>query len=148
MGAVGRRCLRSTFHALGYRVRATAFKDQTGHFGALMKSPPNLGWSGWLPNFPTAADFLVPLFSCGSEANFGHFCDRRLERKMDRALNLQQRDPAAANRLWAEVDGELTDKAAWLPLYNRYGADLVSKRVGNYQYNPQFGALLSQMWVR
>ena len=34
------------------------------------------------------------------------------------------------------------------PLYNIYGADLVSKRVGNYRYNPVRGALLSQLWVR
>jgi hypothetical protein len=34
------------------------------------------------------------------------------------------------------------------PLYNLYGADLVSKRVGNYRYNPMRGALLSQLWVR
>jgi hypothetical protein len=24
----------------------------------------------------------------------------------------------------------------------------VSKRVGNYQYNPQFGVLIDQVWVR
>ena len=35
-----------------------------------------------------------------------------------------------------------------IPLYNGYGADLVSKRVRNYQYNPRYGALLSQLWVR
>jgi hypothetical protein len=33
-------------------------------------------------------------------------------------------------------------------MYNTYRADLVSKRVGNYQYNPALGALLSQLWVR
>jgi peptide/nickel transport system substrate-binding protein len=26
--------------------------------------------------------------------------------------------------------------------------DFVSRRVGNYQYNPQWGALLDQLWVR
>jgi ABC-type transport system substrate-binding protein len=97
---------------------------------------------------PDRDDFIVGTLSCGSDGNFGHFCDRRLDRTMDRALKVQQRDPAAANRLWADLDRELTDRAAWVALYNRYGADLVSKRVGNYQYNPQWGALLSQMWVR
>jgi YVTN family beta-propeller protein len=142
------RYVVSLLESLGYRVRASAFKDQEDHFGAVTTSSPNLAWSGWLPNFPTAADFIAPLFACGSEVNFGHFCDRRLQRKMDRALKLQQRDPAAAIRLWAELDRGLTDTAAWLPLYNRYGADFVSKRVRNYQYNPQWGALLSQMSVR
>jgi peptide/nickel transport system substrate-binding protein len=142
------RYIASLVKSLGYRVRASAFKDQEQHFGAVIKSSPNIAWSGWLPNYPTAADFIAPLFSCNSGANFGHFCDPRLGRMIDRALKLQQRDPAAATRLWAELDHELTDAAAWLPLYNRVGADLISKRVGNYQYNPQYGALLGQMWVR
>ena len=67
---------------------------------------------------------------------------------MKRALKLQESDPAAANRLWADIDREFVDTAAWVPLYNAYGADLVSERVGNYQYHPQWGALVSQMWVR
>jgi peptide/nickel transport system substrate-binding protein len=71
-----------------------------------------------------------------------------LERRIDRAVKLEQTDPLGANRLWAELDREITDKALWVPLYNGYEANLVSKRVGHYQYNPQYGALLSQLWVR
>ena len=26
--------------------------------------------------------------------------------------------------------------------------DFISQRVGNYQYNPQLGVLLDQLWVR
>ena len=82
-------------------------------------------------------------------ANFGHFCDRRFDRKIGpRARAFRRQDPAGRERLWAQLDHEITDRAALLPLYNIYGRDLISKRVGNYQYNPQYGALLSQMWVR
>jgi hypothetical protein len=31
---------------------------------------------------------------------------------------------------------------------NGAGADVVSRRVGNYQRNPQYGEILDQMWVR
>ena len=65
-----------------------------------------------------------------------------------RAVKLEQTDPLGANRLWAELDRKITDKALWVPLYNGYEANLVSKRVGHYQYNPQYGALFSQLWVR
>jgi ABC-type transport system substrate-binding protein len=109
---------------------------------------PQILWSGWLADYPAASNFIEPLFSCGSEVNFAHFCDRTLDRRIGRALQLQQTDIAGANRLWTKLDRELTNKAAWVPLYNPYGADLVSKRVGNYQYNPRYGVLLSQMWVR
>ena len=63
-------------------------------------------------------------------------------------MQLEQTDRAGANRLWAKLDREITDKALVVPLINGTGADLVSKRVGNYQYNPQYGPLLSQLWVR
>ena len=33
-------------------------------------------------------------------------------------------------------------------MYNVKVTDFVSRRVGNYQYNPQWGALLDQMWVK
>jgi len=65
-----------------------------------------------------------------------------------RAAELEQTDRARANRRWAELDREITDRAPLVPLYNTYDADLVSKRVGNYQYNPQLGALLSQIQLR
>ena len=97
---------------------------------------------------PTAENFIRPLVTCGGEANFGHFCDRRVDRKVARALQIQGRDPAAANQIWEQLDREITDRAAWLPLYNVYGGDLIAKRAGNYQYNPQYGAILSQIWVR
>ena len=35
-----------------------------------------------------------------------------------------------------------------VPVDNARNVDLVSKRVGNYEYNPQWGVLLDQLWVR
>jgi YVTN family beta-propeller protein len=112
------------------------------------RASPQIVYGGWTTVYPAASDFIQPLFSCRSEWNFGQFCDRVLERRIGRAMELEPSEPAAANRLWAELDRQISDKALWVPLYNVYGADLVSKRVGNYQYNPQRGALLSQLWVR
>jgi ABC-type transport system substrate-binding protein len=40
------------------------------------------------------------------------------------------------------------DEAPAIPLYTLSRADLVSKRVGNYIYNPEFGVLLDQLWVK
>jgi peptide/nickel transport system substrate-binding protein len=109
---------------------------------------PQIAWGGWIADYPAASNFIEPLFSCGSPANYARICDRARERKIERAVKLEQDDPLGANRLWADLDHEITDEALWVPLHNGYGADLVSKRVGNYQHNPQLGALLSQIWVR
>jgi hypothetical protein len=33
-------------------------------------------------------------------------------------------------------------------MYNGQNVSFVSKRVGNFEYNPQWGVLLDQLWVR
>ena len=121
------------------------------YFGAVHEpgASPQVIWSGWIADHPDASNFIQPLFSCKSKwDNHAHFCDPRLDRRINRALRLEQTDLAGANRLWTKLDREITNRALWVPLYNDYGADLVSKRVGHYQYNPMRGALLSQLWVR
>lgn len=35
-----------------------------------------------------------------------------------------------------------------VPAFNFNYVTLVSARVGNYQYNPQFGVVVSQLWVQ
>ena len=142
------RYLVALLDSLGYRVHVKSFEDPDAYFHAMTAASPQIAWSGWAPSYPSADNFIQPLFTCGSNSNFGDFCDRRFDRKVQHALEVQSRDPAAANQLWEQLDKEIADRALWLPLYNVYGADLVSKRVGNYQYNPQYGAILSQMWVR
>ena len=99
-------------------------------------------------DYPAASDFIEPLFSCRVDVQHRSLLRPELDRRIRRALQLQRTEIAGANRLWTELDREITNKALWVPLYNVYGADLVSKRVGNYQYNPRSGALLSQLWVR
>ena len=42
----------------------------------------------------------------------------------------------------------LLAQAPVVPAYNRSNVDFVSKRVGNYEYNPQWGPLIDQIWVR
>jgi ABC-type transport system substrate-binding protein len=50
--------------------------------------------------------------------------------------------------MWAQADRTVTDQAPLVPLVTPSQFDFVSHRVGNYQYNPQFGVLLDQLWVR
>ena len=161
------RYLVKLLESLGYRVHLrSSFKQRMicsgspprcqrmspadAYFSAVRKrgASPQIIWSGWAADYPTASNFIEPLFSCGVPENYAHVCDRALDRRIRRALRLQQTDVPGANQLWIRLDREITDKALWVPLYNVYGADLVSKRVGNYRYNPMEGALLSQLWVR
>jgi peptide/nickel transport system substrate-binding protein len=67
---------------------------------------------------------------------------------MTRAAALQATNQPAATLLWQQIENELLAQAPLLPTDNRRNVDFLSKRVGNYQYNPQWGVLLSQLWVK
>ena len=103
-----------------------------------------------------AANFLPAVLSCaafvpaspGENANVSGFCDPAIDEQMDSAATAQVQDPAAATTLWREVEQSLLAQAPVVPIYNPSNVDVVSKRVGNYQYNPQWGVLLDQLWVK
>jgi peptide/nickel transport system substrate-binding protein len=89
-----------------------------------------------------------PTFGCGGNVNDSGFCDPALDGRMRRAESLQATDARAAEGRWADIDHELVDAAPWIPYSNGQEADFVSKRVGNFQYHPEWAMLYDQLWVR
>jgi peptide/nickel transport system substrate-binding protein len=83
-----------------------------------------------------------------SNSNRAGFCDPAVDAGIERALRLETSDPQDANRLWAQLDRAIVDQAPWLPTVNLNTVDFVSDRVGNYQFHPQWGMLLDQLWVK
>jgi hypothetical protein len=79
-------------------------------------------------------------------ARDGNTGERLLDVAADRALEVA--DPGAASRIWRRVDHDVVRLAPWVFMQNELQTTLVSRRVGNYQYNPQWGPLLDQLWVR
>jgi hypothetical protein len=55
--------------------------------------------------------------------------------------------PASADA-WTAIDRRLTDAAAWVPTVSVRDVELTSRRLRNYQYNPVWGFLADQSWVR
>jgi peptide/nickel transport system substrate-binding protein len=134
---------------LGYRATLNVVAEEE-YFGAIFdpSGDAQMGFVGWGSDYPAESGFLPPVFTCGSPSNVAHFCDRGIERRMEEATNLQLIDPLAAHDLWASIEHDIVDLAPWVPLVNPPTATLVSKRLGNYQLNPQWGPLFDQMWVR
>ena len=83
-----------------------------------------------------------------STTDAGEFCDPALDKQVARASALQNTDPPAADALWARLDRRLTNLAVWLPTVTPNETDLISRRARNYEYNPVWGPLLDQIWVR
>jgi ABC-type transport system substrate-binding protein len=67
---------------------------------------------------------------------------------MDEALRLYPTDPGASSRAWSRIEHQLVDEAVVAPLTNPVARYVVSTRTGNVQINPQWGILLSRIWVR
>jgi peptide/nickel transport system substrate-binding protein len=146
------RYVQALLEKLGYRVRLTLFSSGVRPYYRALRRP-GASWqisaSGWLADFPAASEFIT-VFSCANpwNANLGHSCNPAIDARIRRALDLQERDPVAANESWAALDRRLTDRAPWVFLYTPYRADLVSNRVGNYQLHPFRETIFAQLWVR
>jgi ABC-type transport system substrate-binding protein len=107
-------------------------------------------------DFPSVSTFLGQLFLCsrfvpaapGQTTNMGGFCDPAIDRKLRRAEAVEAQNPPAATALWQKLEGAILAQAPIVPTVNRQNIDFVSERVRNYQFHPQWGALLDQLWVK
>jgi peptide/nickel transport system substrate-binding protein len=142
--------------SLGYRV---AVKPVVGDrfWGAVgnSRNRVQIAFTGLNPGYPDPAVFLAQSFSCAAflprnplNLNPSEFCDPGTDRQMRRAQAEQLSDPIGSRARWQRVDREVTDAAAWVPLMVSKNVNFLSKRVGNYQYNPQQFVLIDQLWVR
>jgi YVTN family beta-propeller protein len=141
--------------SLGYHVIEKPIADSNRYYGAISDSRnrAQIGWAGWQDLTP--ASFLVQLFSCKAflpgtpkNANVTEFCDPGIDRQMRRAQAKELSDPTGARALWQRIDREVTDASPWVTLIASKDVNFLSKRVGNYQWNPANGMLIDQLWVR
>jgi ABC-type oligopeptide transport system substrate-binding subunit len=144
---------------LGYPTRVKPFSvNDTTYLPRLTDSrtSPQAYFFAWIPNYPAASEFLGPQFwSCHSfvpnstsNNNLSEFCDPRFDATVQSALTDEAAQSPTAPRLWAKADQQFTDQAPTVSLVTPSQTDLVSTRVGNYEYNPQLGVLLDQLSVQ
>jgi peptide/nickel transport system substrate-binding protein len=140
--------------ALGYRARLrvvqpSQFQSASNDY----RHPPQIVTNSWVANLPSPSEWITIKLSCAAQYppllnNMSDFCDHTVDNMAARASQLQLTDPAAADRLWARADRTITNLAPWVPTVTAHETDLVSARVGNYQYVPTIGGLIDQLWVR
>jgi peptide/nickel transport system substrate-binding protein len=159
--AVQGRFMVSVLESLGYRARLKAVSVASGigpYFESVLDSRLRVqaGYYGWGSDFPSDPNFFQPIFSCAAftpssparTSNASELCDRSIDAQIAQATSVQALDPAQGSVLWQRVERSLLELAPMVPTYNRQNVDLVSERVGNYQYHPQWGPLLDQLWVK
>jgi YVTN family beta-propeller protein len=147
----------SVLDRLGYPSTVRKRSSLRSYFAAVdnPRTRAQIGEDGWLSDYPAASNFIVPQLSCRSRPTESHpthnasqFCDPALDREMSRALNLEARDPFAANLLWTRIEHKLVDAAPVVSLGNTTSSAFVSAGVGNVAFNPLWHLLVDQLWVR
>jgi ABC-type transport system substrate-binding protein len=138
------RYLTSLLDSLGYRATiklAANYAEQ----GSPVVKPPGVQLTivAWIPDYRAASDF----FGWGwCNWGYGWFCDPSIDRQMRQAAAAPDR--AVATPHWTQIDHRIVDLAPVIPVYNLNALDVLSSRVGNYQFSPILRVLLEQMWVR
>jgi YVTN family beta-propeller protein len=141
---------------LGYQVSLRLLPDSTYFsYTGDSRNQAQVIDGGWSADYPSADDFIGKLtcnyFAPGNglaTTDASEFCDPALDMQIARAAALQTTDPSAAAALWAGLDRQFTDLAIWLPTVTPNEIDIISRRAGDYQYNPVWGTLIDQLWLR
>ncbi|MGI8413561.1 MAG: ABC transporter substrate-binding protein [Solirubrobacteraceae bacterium] len=102
----------------------------------------------WAAEYPDASSYIPQFFGCRGGLSNGYYCDHRLERQMRDASLLELQDPERADAIWGAVDHQLTNQALWAPTVDLRAVELVSPRLRNYQFNPVWGFVADQVWLR
>ena len=150
--------MASLLRSIGYRAKLHLIGDVGKYFDAVTNSRTRaqMGYYGWGSDFPSESEFISPVFTCAgfvpgvppATTNPAEFCNRALDRELEHAASVQAQDPPAAHALWRALEQKLLAQAPYVPTSNRKNVDFLAKRVGNYQYHPQWGPLIDQLWVR
>ncbi|WP_444461539.1 ABC transporter substrate-binding protein [Rhodobacter capsulatus] len=114
-----------------------------------------LSISQWYADYPAASNFLNVLFGCdsfhpGTDAsiNISGLCDKDIDAQMKAAIALGATDPVAADKDWAKIDRAVMEQSPALPLFTPQQVDLLSTRVGNYQFSSLHHWLIANAWVQ
>ena len=105
--------------------------------------------SNWYGDYPSPSNFLGGVYGCAafhpdsdSSPNISGFCDKALDASMQQALDRHDAPALAA------IDRAITDAAPAVTLFNPDYIDVVSPRLGNYQYHETFRWLIHRSWVK
>lgn len=110
----------------------------------------NLTVGSWSIDFPDAYDLYSGQFACGVNGPTGtsgaHYCDPTADSLVNKAQGL----PFGAGRdaLLRVAQLRLLRSAAYVPLYYFKSIDMVSPKVGGFYYQPIYGWVLEDYWVK
>ncbi|MGP0037617.1 MAG: ABC transporter substrate-binding protein [Solirubrobacteraceae bacterium] len=139
--------IAGVLRALGYRVHVSLipFASTTP---AMWDSFQISNEGSWIPAYPDPSSYVPSFFSCGGATSNDYYCNPAIDHEMRHAELLELTDPLAADALWETVDRQLTNDAEWVTTVDTREVEITSARLHNYEYNPVWGFLADQAWVK
>jgi len=158
-GARQARFMVELLNRIGLRAQLRTVREGAPiPYFALASDPRNrmqMGFNGWVADFPSAAGFLPPQFSCDSfsedpqqNSNLSEFCDPAIDRLFAKARAVQAQNPAAAAAFWQRAERALLRQAPLVPTFNPANVAFLRPGIGNFQFNPQVRVLFDQLWLK
>ena len=115
---------------------------------AAERDSPQVVMSAWYADFPSPATFFEAVVSCHGPISARRICDPALDRAMVLARGADATDPEGSAARWSAVDRRAVDQALTVPIANPRSVEVTSPRLRGYQYNPLWGFLADQAWLR
>jgi peptide/nickel transport system substrate-binding protein len=146
----------ATLRSIGYRatIEAVTRADANGPQQQQLADRAETGGLIYGANYVAPSDVFGQTVTCNAAnlgpfaANLGRFCIPRLDTQINKALAEQGQQPGLAIKEWTAIDRIVANDAAVVPIATLLEPDFVASRVGNFEYNPQWGVLVDQLWVR
>jgi ABC-type oligopeptide transport system substrate-binding subunit len=96
----------------------------------------DIGYSGFVADYPAESGFIPPLLACDSYYNLGGFCDPDIDARMRKSARIASTNPQRSHQLWSEIEHILVDRATLVPLLNIRHVTLASQRLSNFLFSP------------
>jgi peptide/nickel transport system substrate-binding protein len=148
--AIGEELVRE-LDSIGYHTRIRYEDPQNFYTDSTTDRTLQGGLIGWQSDYVAASNFLNILLDCDQQPptgnNLGRYCDASLDRLISTALDVQTIHSPHATASWTTVDHASTDAAVLVPIANAVDYSFTARRVGNFQFHPQWGVLVDQLWV-
>jgi peptide/nickel transport system substrate-binding protein len=150
----------SLLNSIGLQAHVKALRPGQGvasYFSRILdpRTQAQMGFYGWVADFPSDAGFLPPILSCAAfstspeqNSDASEFCDPAVDRLFAKAEKAQSENPPAATALWQKAERAILEQAPLLPTYHQEHVSFLAKGIGNFQYHAPWQVLLDQLWLK
>jgi oligopeptide transport system substrate-binding protein len=100
---------------------------------------------GWCADYPDPSNFLDVLFHSGSDLNVSGYTNTEADATLEKART--ELDPTTRLTMYNQVETQLLDDYATIPIQNHSAFVLVNPRVKGFMVTPIGVKLIPYLWL-